>query len=364
MNQRLKLLSEWLTEQDISMCFVTNPSNVFYYSGFLSDPHERLLALLVFQQEEPILVCPQMETQQVKDAGWTYEIIGYNDTDNPWEFIATAIAKRKINTHSLAVEKDHLNVSRLELLQSLYPNASFIRAEEKLNTLRMLKDSKEIDILRQAAELADYGIEVGVSEIKEGKTEMEILATIEYELKKKGIQQMSFQTMVLTGKKTASPHGNPSTDKIQQGDFILFDLGVVVDGYCSDITRTVALGNISDQQQQIYETVLKAELAALEASKPGVEVGKVDKTARDIITSAGYGEYFTHRIGHGLGIEVHEYPSMSATNNMLLQPGMVYTIEPGIYIPEIGGVRIEDDVVITENGIDTLTKFPKELTII
>ena len=200
-----------------------------------------------------------------------------------------------------------------------------------------------------------------VHEIKEGKTELEIVAAIEYELKKKGITDMSFATMVLTGANGASPHGTPGQTKIQKGDFVLFDLGVIVDGYCSDITRTVAYGEINDKQKEIYDTVLKAQLAAIDASNPEVTCANVDLTARKIISDAGYGEYFPHRLGHGLGIGVHEYPSLTETNELQLEAGMVYTIEPGIYVPNVAGVRIEDDILVTKNGVEILTKFPKEL---
>ena len=220
---------------------------------------------------------------------------------------------------------------------------------------------QEISLIREACKLADYAVEVGCAEIKEGKTELEIVAAIEYELKKKGITDMSFATMVLTGANGASPHGTPGQTKIQKGDFVLFDLGVIVDGYCSDITRTVAYGEINDKQKEIYDTVLKAQLAAIEASKPEVTCANVDLTARKIISDAGYGEYFPHRLGHGLGIGVHEYPSLTETNDLQLEAGMVYTIEPGIYVPNVAGVRIEDDILVTKNGVEILTKFPKEL---
>ncbi|WP_449537241.1 M24 family metallopeptidase [Ferdinandcohnia sp. Marseille-Q9671] len=361
MNQRLKQLSNWLVEKDITCSFITSTPNVFYLTNFYTEPHERLLGLFVFQNEEPILICPNMEVGQARTAGWQYEIIGFSDTDNPWELIQQSFSKRNIAVTTVALEKEHLTVERFEKVQELFPSSSFVSAEEKLHTLRMIKEDKEVSILREAAKLADYGVEVGVQAIAEGKTELDILATIEFELKKKGIRQMSFDTMVLTGLKTAAPHGKPGLETISKGDFVLFDLGVVLDGYCSDITRTVAFGEISDIQRDVYDTVLKAQLAAVNISKPGTKVGDIDRAARTIISDAGYGEYFTHRIGHGLGIDVHEFPSMNETNNMLLQKGMAYTIEPGIYVPEIGGVRIEDDMLITADGSETLTKFPKEL---
>ncbi|WP_394235536.1 M24 family metallopeptidase [Niallia oryzisoli] len=364
MNQRLTNMSEWMYQNQVDISIITSTENVFYLSGFYSDPHERLLALAVFQQEEPILICPAMEKEDAKASGWSYEIIGYSDVENPWEMVRKAIDKRVNNVSKLAVEKEHMNVERYEALSELFPKAAFISAEENLRKLRMIKDEKEISKIREACALADYAVEVGCSEIKEGKTELEILAVIEYELKKKGITKMSFDTMVLTGANGASPHGTPGLTKVKKGDFVLFDLGVVVDGYCSDITRTVAYGEINEKQKEIYDTVLKAQLAAIDASKPGASCSEVDLTARNIIREAGYGEYFPHRLGHGLGIGVHEYPSLTETNPLMLESGMVYTIEPGIYVPNTAGVRIEDDVFVTANGVEILTQFPKELQII
>jgi Xaa-Pro dipeptidase len=364
MNKRLSKLQSWMKENNVEVSFITSSENVFYLSGFYSDPHERLLALAVFQEEEPFLVCPGMEKHGAKRSGWESEIIGYSDIENPWEMVQKAINKRIKKISKVAIEKEHMNVERYEALIQLFPSSSFVSAEEKLRMLRMIKDASELKTIEEACALADYAVEVGVSEINEGKTELEILSAIEFALKKKGVTEMSFATMVLTGANAANPHGTPGLKKIQKGDFVLFDLGVVVDRYCSDITRTVAYGDINDKQKEIYDTVLKAQLAAVKASKPGVTAADVDLSARGIISDAGYGEYFPHRLGHGLGISVHEFPSMTETNSLILEEGMVYTIEPGIYVPDVAGVRIEDDVFVTADGVKVLTKFPKELQII
>lgn len=364
MQQRLESLMQWMKENNTDFTFITSTENVFYLSGFYSDPHERVLGLALFQEEEPILICPAMEKEDAIKAGWNNTIIGYSDIDNPWELLQKAVIKRLGSVSSLAIEKEHLNVERYESLSSLFPNTRFLSVEEHMRKLRMKKDQKELATIRKACEFADFAIKVGCSEIQEEKTELDVLAAIEYELKKKGITQMSFSTMVLTGANGASPHGTPGLTKIQKGDLVLFDLGVVVDGYCSDITRTVAYGDISDKQKEIYDTVYKAQLEALEVSKPGVSCAEVDLTARKIISEAGYGDYFPHRLGHGMGISVHEYPSLTETNPLLLETGMVFTIEPGIYVPNVAGVRIEDDVYVTENGVEILTTFPKELQII
>lgn len=363
MNQTEKIQS-YLQSQQVDAAFITTPDNVFYFTGFKSNPHERLLGVAIFKEAAPFIICPKMEIPDAKAAGWNGEIIGHQDTDNAWDILVQKMNETASNIQSLAVEKSHMTVERLEALEERLSNLQVSRIDEKINDLRVIKSEAELVNMRKAAELADYAIEVGCKEIAEGKTEIEILNAIELAVKEKGAAQMSFDTMVLSGPKTASPHGTPGDRKIQKGDFILFDLGVVYNGYCSDITRTVAFGEPSPDKREIYETVRRAEEAAVAAVKPGVTAMALDKTARDIITEAGYGEYFTHRLGHGLGISVHEFPSITGVNDMKLEKGMVFTIEPGIYHPDITGVRIEDDVVVTESGVEVLTKFPKELQIL
>ncbi|MCJ7839733.1 Xaa-Pro peptidase family protein [Lederbergia sp. NSJ-179] len=364
MSNRLTKLSAWLTKENIEAALITSPDNIFYLTGFRSEPHERLLALVAFQEKEPFIICPAMEKADARNSGWEYEIIGYQDTDQPWDFMEQRIKARIPDIQQGAIEKNHLNVQRYEELITRFPGIILQDAEPILNELRMLKTAEEMASIRKACELADFAVEVGVSEIAEGKTELDLIATIEYEVKKKGVSGMSFDTMVLTGVNAASPHGTPGISRIKKGDFVLFDLGVIYEGYCSDITRTVAFGDISSEQQKIYETVLSAQEAAVNAVKPGVLAKDLDRIARTHIQNAGYGEFFPHRLGHGLGISIHEYPSITATNPLNMAAGMVFTIEPGIYVPDVAGVRIEDDVFVTENGVEVLTKYPKSLQIV
>ncbi|GLC88300.1 M24 family metallopeptidase [Lysinibacillus piscis] len=360
---KIQEIQSYLQQQQVDVAFITTPDNVFYVSGFHSNPHERLLGVAVFKEAEPFLICPKMEVPDAQAAGWTYDTIGHQDTENAMELLAQAIQDRIGQPATFAIEKAHLTVERLEALQQSFAATHFVRLDEKINAMRVIKDESELEKLRKAAELADYAVEIGCKEIAEGKTEMEILTAIESAIQEKGCK-MSFDTMVLSGPKTASPHGVPGARKIEKGDMILFDLGVIYDGYCSDITRTVAFGEPSDAQKEVYNTVLAANMNAIAAVKPGVRAMDLDKIARDTITAAGYGDYFTHRLGHGLGISVHEFPSITGTNDMVMTEGMVFTIEPGVYKADITGVRIEDDVVVTKDGVEVLTKFTKELIIL
>lgn len=362
MVQRIDSMLEKLKDKGLDSVFITSKANIFYFSNYLTEPHERLVALYADHTGNIVLIVPAMEEQDALAAGWKEKILTYSDQDNPWELFSNFL--NDTNPESIGMEKDHVTVERLEHIQAILPNTEVVDAKDVLANIRVIKDKKEYTLLKQASELADFGVETGVRAIQEGKSELEIIAEIEYALKKKGIREMSFQTMVLSGSKTASPHGNPGLDKIKTGDLVLFDLGVVHEGYCSDITRTVAYKQINEQQKNIYQTVLEAQKKAIQAANVEDAAGKMDQTARSYISENGYGDYFTHRIGHGIGVDVHEYPSLTATNDLVLKEGMSFTIEPGIYYPGVGGVRIEDALFMTKKGAEVLNKYPKELQII
>lgn len=363
-SQRINNLHKKMKKQGVDSLFITSKANVYYFSGYYTDPHERLVSIYIHKNNDPLLIVPTMEVEDTKAAGWTYDILHYGDHENVWKKFLDYVTKKNSIPKNLGLEFDNLSFERYQLLKQIFPEMNPVNVQEILAEIRLIKSKDEYTLLQEAAELADYGVEVGKQAIQEGATELEIIAEIEYALKKKGVLEMSFSTMALTGKKTASPHGTPSLDKVERGDFVLFDLGVVHKGYCSDITRTFAYHSLSEEQEKIYKTVLKAQEEAILASQLGTKIGQIDRTAREIITEAGYGKYFTHRIGHGLGIDVHEYPSMHQENTLLLKAGMCFTIEPGIYMPNVGGVRIEDMIFMTEEGPKTLTKFPKSLQIL
>lgn len=361
--EKIEKLQLFLKEKEIDFAFITNPHHVYYFSGFQSDPHERVIAVIIFSQFPPFIFCPQMEVADVKATGWPYDVIGYLDTDNPWDMVTNKIQSRLGTITGVGIEKSHLTVERYEALKSRIPQVIFHGLDDEINNMRVIKDEIERKKLKKAAELADYAIEVGIKEIAVGKTELEIVQKIENKIKELGCK-MSFETTVLSGPKSASPHGKTGNRKIQDGDFVLLDLGVIYEGYCSDITRTVAIGEISDEKRKIYEVVKRSNEESIKAIKPGITCRDLDQISRKVIQDAGYGRHYTHRLGHGLGISVHEFPSISGNNELELLPGMVFTVEPGIYKEEIGGVRIEDDVVVTENSAEVLTKYPKELIII
>ncbi|GAF64326.1 putative peptidase [Bacillus sp. TS-2] len=362
--QRIQTLQQHLQNEKLDFAFIQEKANFFYLTGFRCEPHERLVAVIIPAHSEPFIIAPLMEQPLIKEAGWKELILTYLDTDNPWDILSNHLNQTSISKHALAIEPSSLSYQRSQHLLNLNEHVELYDIEPSLSQARLIKTKEELDILQEAARFADLGVEIGVSALAKGKTELEVLATIEYELKKKGVTEMSFDTIVLSGANSANPHGNPGLNPIEEGSFVLFDLGVVWEGYCSDITRTVGFGNLSEKQEEIYHTVLHAQEKAISASKVGTKLKVIDLAARSHIKQEGYGDYFPHRLGHGLGVDVHEWPSINETNELILQEAMVYTIEPGIYVPKYGGVRIEDDIAIQKGKALALTQYPKELQII
>ncbi|MEK4980736.1 M24 family metallopeptidase [Bacillus sp. FSL K6-6540] len=361
MNERLQSLLLSMKDQGWDHVLVTDPKHVYYLTGFASDPHERFLGLLLSPANDPVLIVPALDANAAEAASTVKNIVTHQDTDNPYLLLKEQIQG---SAGTLALEKDQLTVSRYEQLRQ-HVNAD--RIEDvglALRDLRIRKSAEEVKIIKNAVRLVEDVLTQGMARVKIGISELELVAELEYLMKKLGADAPSFATMVLSGPNTALPHGVPGARRIEAGDLLMFDLGVYAGGYASDITRTFAVGDLKPEAVNIYETVLAANLAGIQAVKPGVTYGSIDQAARKVIDDAGYGHAFVHRLGHGLGMDVHEYPSVHGLNQDILQPGAVFTIEPGIYLQGVGGVRIEDDVIVTGDGVEVLTSIPKELTVI
>lgn len=335
---------------------VTDPLTVNYLTGFYSDPHERYLFLFVFADQPPLLFLPAMEVTRAQQA-LSFPVVGYQDSENPWEKLKAVLPQT--DYRQVAIEFDHLNVTKFKGLESLF-TGQFVNLTPTVNHLRLIKSADEIEKMHAAGLLADKAIQIGFDAISLDQTETDVIATIEYEMKRLGYG-MSFETMVLTGDNAANPHGIPASHLIQNDHLLLFDLGIAANGYMSDMTRTVAVGQPDQFKKDIYQLCLEAQLTALEMIQPGVTASQVDAAARQVIEKAGYGEYFNHRLGHGIGMGVHEFPSIMAGNDLVLEEGMCFSVEPGIYIPGQVGVRIEDCGVVTKSGFEVFTHTPKEL---
>jgi Xaa-Pro dipeptidase len=256
-----------------------------------------------------------------------------------------------------------MRVMELRALEQAAPGAQFISLEETLPGLRVIKDDTEIDAMRRAIAITEESLHRLIAAPLLGMTERQIAARLKQEMMAAGGDAVAF-VIVVAGPNSANPHAGPSDRPVQAGDLLTIDCGVLKDGYPSDITRTFVLGQVSAELLDVYHTVQRANEAGRLAVRAGVTAQDVDRAARGVIAEAGYGEYFVHRTGHGLGLEGHEPPYIVEGNEQSLEPGMVFTVEPGIYIPGVGGVRIEDNVVVREGGHDCLTTFSRELTAI
>lgn len=359
---KLDSLQEWVQNQGLDVAYISDANSVAYFTNFISDPHERILGLFVFADTKPFLFAPALEVNSAKKAGWQGDIYGYLDHEDPFALIAQHIKDRTTHYQNWGLEKDSLPVERYEAVRQQFPDAHFPgNVSRFVEHLKLFKSPEEIHLMEEAGEEADLAFSLGFNAIQEGRTEQEVVAEIEYGLMKQGIMKMSFETIVQAGANAANPHGRPEKNAIKPDELILFDLGTNHKGYMSDASRTVAFGHLSEKQQEIYDVCLEAQLAAQDAVKPGLTAAELDKIARDIITKAGYGEYFIHRLGHGIGMSTHEFPSIMAGNDLELKPGMCFSIEPGIYIPGFAGVRIEDCIHVTENGGVPFTHTSKQL---
>lgn len=364
MNSRISAVEDFLRDNQWTGGLITSRHNIHYLSGFDYDPHERFVGIFLFVEQGPLFVLPEMEVNMLLETGWKYDYLSYQDTEDVWSKLKMHLGVHANDIREFGVEEKMLPLKRSYELQNVFPGITLQNLDQKLSDLRLIKSEKEIRHLKVAAQYADEAIAIGISALYEGVTELEVLGKIEFELKKAGIREMSFSPMVLFGSNASNPHGVTGNRPLQPGDTVIFDLGVIYNGYCSDITRTVVFKELKDEVREMYDLVLLANLAALEECQPGNQLGKIDDAARQVIKEGGYGHHFPHRIGHGLGMEVHEEPSIHSANRQSLREGMVLTVEPGIYVSGAGGVRIEDDVIITEDGYEVLTMFPKGLQII
>ncbi|AUJ26294.1 M24 family metallopeptidase [Virgibacillus dokdonensis] len=267
---------------------------------------------------------------------------------------------KSMGIKKLGFEQDHVTYSEYTTFKDTF-EVELTPVNNMVESLRLFKTNDELGIMKKAAKIADDAFDHIQSYIKPGVREIDISNELEFFMRKQGATSSSFDIIVASGYRSALPHGVASDKKIQSGELVTMDYGALYQGYCSDITRTVAVGEINDQLHSIYHIVLEAQLRGVTAIKPGVTGKEADAATRDYIKENGYGEFFGHSTGHGLGMEVHEAPSLSFKSEKPLEKGMVVTVEPGIYIPEVGGCRIEDDVVLTETGNERLTLAPKEL---
>ena len=335
---------------------VSSPENRLYLTGFSASDG----FLIVTRDEAVFLTDSRYIEAAEKQVEGCSEIAQLNSlTDQLPDYIA------KLGIENLFTESSRLTVEDFNRISKIASCPVFAeKTDAEINTLRRKKSEEEKNCIIAAQRIAEKAFEHILGFISTEKTEREIALELDYFMLRNGAQAISFETIAVSGANSSMPHGVPSDKKIESGDFITLDYGAVINGYHSDMTRTIAVGSVSSKQAEIYETVLNAQLASLAVLKDGISGFDADKAARDIIVNAGYGKFFGHGTGHGVGIEIHEEPRLSPKTDKILCEGDVVTVEPGIYLPGEFGVRIEDMVIITKNGAENLTKSPKNLIII
>lgn len=351
---KLQKLRTEMKRRDVEAVLVTSPFNLRYITGFTGSA-----GLAIVTPEQAVFITDFRYTEQASNQIQEFEVV--QAEKNLMDQAVQTVKSLDIQT--LAFEQDYMTYAtatqyKAKMEAELEPISNLI---EKI---RMVKTPEEVSVLKAAAKIADDAFEHICGFIRPGMRELEVANELEFFMRKQGAASSSFDIIVASGLRSALPHGVATDKVIETGDMITLDYGALYNGYISDITRTVAVGEPSAQMKEIYDIVLKAQELGVEKIGPGMSGIEADALARDFIKSKGYGEAFGHSTGHGIGLEVHESPGLSFRTETILEPGMAVTVEPGIYLPGVGGVRIEDDILITESGNERLTNSTKELRIL
>ncbi len=327
---------------------------------------ERPVVLLAAASGETGIILPELETAKLEALPFAVHAFPYGEDPAGWaQAFRQAIQSLGLKQARIGVEPLRLRLLEYTYLQQAAPHAQFAPAGDTLSALRLYKDAEEIAAMRRAAQVAQEALRAALAAFRPRMTEKELAAELTLQLLRHGSEgEFPFPPIVSAGPNGANPHATPSDRPIREGDLLVIDWGARVDGYVSDITRTFAVGQVNEEARRIHQIVQQANAAGRAAARPGAACSAVDEAARQVIAAAGYGAFFTHRTGHGLGLEAHEPPWIRSDNAQPLAPGMAFTVEPGIYLPGRNGVRIEDDLIITPAGAESLTTLPRTLEVL
>lgn len=360
---RFDKLNSSLQDSGLDAVILNPGPTLTHLTGLRFHLMERPVVLMLAKDQEPAIVLPELELQKVASLPYKLQIFAYPENPAEWAtFFRRAAQTLDLDGKRIGVEPRQLRLLEFRYVKAGAPEADYPDASDVLSGLRLRKDQTEIEAIRRAVKIAQDALEATIPAIKIGMTEKELSAELIVQLLKHGSDsELPFAPIVSGGPNAANPHASPSDRKLQAGDLLVVDWGAAFDGYISDLTRTFAVGEVDEEYLKIHKIVQEANAAGRAAAMPGVPCANVDKGAREVIEKSGYGVYFTHRTGHGIGMEGHEEPYMRGDNIQILEPGMAFTVEPGIYLPNRNGVRIEDNVVITETGADVLSDMPREI---
>ena len=363
---RMNRLQELIEKHEFDIVALNPGPTLYYLTGLSFHLMERPVVLFVQQNGPSSIVLPELEEVRLADSDLDTQIFSYDENPSS-QGEAFRKASKSLGSGALhvAVEPLRLRYFELEIMQRVVAEWVICSGEHALAELRLVKGSEEVELMETATTIAETAVQETLPHVHVGMTEREIASLLTINLLKTGSEpELPFNPIVASGPNSALPHAIPTDRKLEQGDLLLIDWGARYGGYISDLTRTYALGKVEDELGEIHSVVLHANDVGRGAIAPGIPCSKVDHAARSVIDAAGYGDYFIHRTGHGIGLETHEPPYIREDNERTLTKGMTFTVEPGIYLPQTGGVRIEDDMLVTEDSGRSLSTLPRELEVI
>ncbi len=363
---RLDKLTASLRTSNLDAVILNPGPTLKYLSGLNFHLMERPVVLFITPDKDPVLVLPELELLKVDLFPYKVQPIAYGEKPSEWDQAFRQAAQALgLDGKRIGVEPRQLRLMEFRHVKAGAPEADFPDASDVLTELRLKKDQAEVDAMRKAVQIAQSALEAVIPQIKIGMTERELASELMMQLFRHGSEaDIPFAPIVCAGPNSANPHATPGGRKLQAGDLLVVDWGATYDGYISDLTRTFAVGEVDDEYNKIHQIVQDSNAAGRAAAKPSVSCAEVDKAARDVIEKAGYGKYFTHRTGHGIGLESHEGPYIRGDNMQLLEPGMTFTVEPGIYLNGRNGARVEDNMVVTADGAESLSDMPREIRVV
>jgi len=353
--KRLNKVIENMIRNNLEQMIISNPASIFYLTGHWIEAGERMLVLYINAKGQCKLIINELFPLEEYTS---LEKLVYNDREDAVKILADLVEDK-----ILGVDKawpSHFLIRLMELKKGI----SFVNGSPIMDEVRMIKDEEEIRLMKEASAINDKVMAEAIELVKQGYDERKVCKLLADVYEKYETYSFSFYPLIAYGANAAEPHHSSDSTAIQEGDSVILDIGGLTKGYCSDMTRTVFYKKVSQEAELVYNLVLEANRKGIEAVKPGVRLCEIDKAAREVIEKAGYGKYFTHRTGHNIGVEVHEFPDVSSVSELEARPGMIFSVEPGIYLPGKLGVRIEDLVLVTETGCEVLNTYPKSLQII
>jgi len=352
-SERTFRLEEIFSASKIDGLIFFNMSNIRYFSGFTGSE-----GVLLVDAGQSVLFIDGRYTFQARLETHGIKIIECVD-----KIEATVAEIKKLKLKRIGFEADFVTLATYKKMISCFQREKLIALADELRMLRAYKDETEIALMKKAARISFSSVDRVIEQIKPGWTEKEVALQLEINARESGAEGVAFETIVASGQNSSLPHARPTDKKIKKGDFVVIDFGVRYKGYCSDETCTIAFGKLTDRQKNAYQIVKEAQQRALDEIASGIPAAEIDKTARNVFGKK-FSRYFVHGTGHGVGLDIHEFPRLSSTSGDILKPGMVFTVEPGLYIPRLWGIRIEDTIFLKENSCEKLTKVDKKLVII